>query len=74
MFKTFTKTCLIAMVAMLFAGCQIHQTIIQEDGMDQAVKSENKTNTSSKKNLGNNPHLANSNKKCTSYKRVHENC
>lgn len=62
MFKTFTKTCLVAMVAMLFAGCQIHQTIIQEDGMDQAVKSENKTNTSSKKNYTNNSHLSNSNK------------
>lgn len=57
MFKTFTKTCLVAISAMLFTGCQIHQTIVQEDGMSKMMKSESTQNGKTTKTYTNNKHL-----------------
>jgi len=57
MFKTFTKTCLVAISAMLFTGCQIHQTIVQEDGMSKMMKSESTQNGKTTKTYANNKHL-----------------
>lgn len=57
MFKTFTKTCLVAISAMLFTGCQIHQTIVQEDGMNKVMKSESNRNGTTPNTYTNNKHL-----------------
>lgn len=60
MFKIFTNTCLVAIAAMLFTGCQIHQTIVQEDGTNKISSSESKS-APSKNSYSNNKHLSQTN-------------
>jgi len=60
MFKTFTKICIATACTMLFTGCQIHQTIIQEDGMSKTTQ---KTPEKSPSNMmSKNQHLNQTNK------------